>query len=76
MVGEGNRAVVAALRDPADWPFRTAVLVGPPRSGKSLLARWFAASGMGEAIDGADSWDETELFHRWNRAQEEGVRCR
>ena len=72
VVGEGNRAAVAALTDPSDWPFRTAVLVGPPRSGKSLLARWFAASGKGEAVDGADRWDETALFHRWNRAQEDG----
>ena len=62
VVGEGNRAAVAALTDPSDWPFRTAVLVGPPRSGKSLLARWFAASGKGEAVDGADRWDETALF--------------
>ena len=29
----------------------TAVLTGPSRSGKSLLARWFADSGKGEAID-------------------------
>ncbi|MCH2487162.1 MAG: DnaA/Hda family protein [Erythrobacter sp.] len=72
VVGEGNRAAVAALADSADWPFRTAVLVGPPRSGKSLLARWFAASTKGEAIDDADRWDETALFHRWNRAQEDG----
>jgi chromosomal replication initiation ATPase DnaA len=48
------------------------VLAGPPRSGKSLLARWFAAEGRGEAIDAADTLDETELFHRWNRAQEDG----
>ena len=46
--------------------------MGPPRSGKTLLARWFASSGHGEAIDGADRWDETALFHRWNRAQEDG----
>lgn len=71
-MGEGNRAAVAALADPSDWPFRTAVLVGPSRSGKSLLARWFMASGKGEAVDGADRWDETALFHRWNRAQEDG----
>ena len=72
VVGAGNRAAVAALGDPSDWTYRTAVLVGPPRSGKSTLARWFAADGKGEAIDGADRWDETELFHRWNRAQESG----
>ena len=72
VIGPANQAVAEALADPSTWPFRTAVLVGPPRSGKSLLARWFAGSGLGESIDGADSWDETQLFHRWNRAQEDG----
>ena len=72
VLGPANFHVADALRNPARWPFRTAVLVGPPRSGKSLFARWFAESGQGEAIDGADALDETELFHRWNRAQEDG----
>lgn len=72
VVGAGNAAAVEALGQPQDWPYRTAVLVGPPRSGKSLLARWFEASGAGDATDGANLWDETELFHRWNRAQESG----
>jgi hypothetical protein len=70
VVGKANRAVIEALRDPSRWPFRAAVLVGPPRSGKSLLAGWFAGSGAGEAFDDAHSSDETELFHAWNRAQE------
>ena len=72
VVGSANEAVIDALGRPETWPFRTAVLAGPPRSGKSLLARWFAAQGRGEAIDGADALDETALFHRWNRAQEDG----
>lgn len=72
VLGAANLHVAEALRDPARWPFRTAVLAGPSRSGKSLFARWFAESGQGEAIDGADALDETELFHRWNRAQEDG----
>ena len=72
VVGNANRAVIDALADPAAWPYGTAVLAGPPRSGKSLLARWAEAQGSLEAIDGADTADETELFHRWNRAQESG----
>jgi chromosomal replication initiation ATPase DnaA len=72
-VGDANAAVVEAFSHAADWPFRTAVLFGPPRSGKTLLAHWFEASGAGEAIDQAPAMDETELFHRWNRAQEAGT---
>lgn len=73
VVGAGNRAAVEALSVPQSWPFRTAILLGPPRSGKSLLARWFAQDGGGEAIDDAPLLDETALFHRWNRAQESGT---
>ena len=72
VVGNANRGVIDALADPSRWPFHTAILAGPPRSGKSLLGRWFAAQGRGEVLDGADQLDETDLFHRWNRAQENG----
>ena len=73
VAGNANAAIIDAFANPQAWPFRTAVLSGPPRSGKSLLARWFTESGRGEAIDDANSVDETELFHRWNRAQESGT---
>ena len=76
-IGNDNSAVLEALQVAQTWPFRTAVLSGPPRSGKSLIAALFAdtdpGDGGGEAIDDADLLDETELFHRWNRAQESGT---
>lgn len=72
VLGAANARVAAALAAPHNWPFGTAVLHGPPRSGKSLLARWFAGSGLGEAIDDAPLVPEAELFHRWNRAREAG----
>jgi hypothetical protein len=72
VIGLANAHVAEALAHPESWPFRTAVLTGPPRSGKSLLARWFAESGR-DVIDDAHTLDETELFHRWNRAQEQGT---
>jgi hypothetical protein len=73
VLGGANRHVAEALGAPENWPFRTAVLTGPARSGKSLFARWFESTGKGEAVDGADKLDETALFHRWNRAQESGA---
>ena len=73
VVGPANAHVAEALANPASWPFRTAVLTGPPRSGKSLFARWFESTGRGETLDDAQSLDETQVFHRWNRAQEQGT---
>lgn len=73
VVGAANAEVVDAFAHAAQWPFHAAVVAGPPRSGKSLLAAWFEASGQGEAIDDAHLLDETTLFHRWNRAQESGT---
>ncbi|MFY7835292.1 MAG: HdaA/DnaA family protein [Novosphingobium sp.] len=72
VMGHSLVPVIEALQAAERWPFRTAILAGPPRSGKSLLARWFAESGAGEVIDGADSLPEDEVFHRWNRAQASG----
>ena len=73
VLGNANAAVAEALLAPESWPYRTAVLTGPPRSGKSLLAGWFAANGRGEAVDDAQAMPEDALFHRWNRAQEDGT---
>ena len=72
VTGASLDPVLAALQASGDWPFHTALLVGPPRSGKSLLARCFAESGVGDALDDADQLAEHALFHRWNRAQAEG----
>lgn len=72
VVGNANIAAIESLRDPSKWPFGTAILAGESRSGKSLLGKWFAGKGMGTVIDGANAIDETDLFHRWNKAQETG----
>ena len=69
IVGASNQGAIDAFERAAEWPFRTAILAGPPRSGKSLLARWFAESALGESLDDADRLPEDEVFHRWNRAQ-------
>ena len=73
VVGSANAAVLEALATPGSWPFRTAILAGPPRSGRSLIARWFVENGLGEAIDDAQACAEDDLFQRWKRPQESGV---
>ncbi|NVD43629.1 ATPase [Altererythrobacter sp. HHU K3-1] len=71
IVGPANKTVIDALGAPDDWPFRTAVLTGPPRSGKSLLGRWFSVSHpSARVIDDAHEYPDTDLFHAWNRAQQ------
>jgi chromosomal replication initiation ATPase DnaA len=70
VIGPANAHVLEALSAATTWPFGTALLAGPPRSGKSLIARWFVDNQLGQAIDDAERADEADLFHRWNRAQE------
>ncbi len=44
--GPANQSAVDFLRSVADWPFPTACLIGPPRAGKTTLARvWAGAQG-------------------------------
>jgi len=74
IVGPANRAAIEALSHPDRWPYGTAVLFGPPRSGKSLLGRWVAGQGGAAVLDEAHRMDESAVFHRWNRAQEQGTR--
>lgn len=69
LVTESNRYAVQVLQQWRDWPVKTGLLVGPPGSGRSLLAEVFAAQSGGRVIDDADRGDERALFHAWNEAQ-------
>lgn len=76
VIGNGNAKVIEALRNPASWPFRVAVLTGPPRSGKSLLGIWAQGQSLKvpvTTIDNAEAVDERDLFHRWNAVQQGGA---
>lgn len=70
LVGASNADAVKTLDGWAAWPVRTGLLVGPRKSGRSLLARIFARKCGGVIMDGAQHAPETALFHAWNRAQE------
>jgi Bacterial dnaA protein len=72
IITDANAAAFAGLGNAASWPGRCAILVGPARSGKSLMARYFAGQG-GSVIDDADSAAAEVLFNAWNRAQESGA---
>ena len=71
VLGNANAQVIEALQATDSWPFRTAVLTGPARSGKSLIGQWAIAQGI-EVIDGADAMPEDAVFHRWNAVQQGG----
>lgn len=72
LLSGSNAAAAAHLRGWAGWPVPAALLTGPRKSGRTLLARLFVQSG-GRAIDDADRQNETQLFHAWNAAREDGV---
>ena len=69
LVSEANAQAVTHLERWRDWPLSVSVLTGPPRSGRSTLARHFARMSGGTIIDDAQGQDEHRLFHAWNAAQ-------
>ncbi|MCD2324889.1 chromosomal replication initiator DnaA [Sphingomonas sp. IC-56] len=71
LVSDSNVHAVQQLERWATWPVMAALLVGPRKSGRSLLARIFAAKSGGHIFDDADRAAETDVFHAWNQAQQE-----
>lgn len=69
LVTPSNQRAFAMLERWATWPVMTALLVGPRKSGRSLLARVFAGRSGGTIVDDADLRSESDLFHAWNAAQ-------
>jgi chromosomal replication initiation ATPase DnaA len=70
IVSDSNARAVQQLERWSTWPVMAVVLTGPRKSGRSLLARIFAAKSGGEIIDDAERQSESTIFHAWNRAQE------
>lgn len=71
LVSDSNMHAVQQLERWATWPVMAALLVGPRKSGRSLLARIFAAKSGGHIFDDADRASEIGVFHAWNQAQQE-----
>ncbi len=68
-----NREAAEHLEHWGRWPVRATVLVGPRKSGRSLLGRIFAANTGGSVIDDAEIQSEAAIFHAWNEAQNGGM---
>jgi len=71
IVTAANADTHEQLQDWSNWPHLTAILVGPEASGKSAMARWYEQASGGYCMDDADTHDDEEIFHLWNRATEE-----
>lgn len=72
IITDSNATAFAGLGSAANWAKRCAILIGPARSGKSLMARYFSGQG-GTVIDDAETTPAETLFNAWNRAQDLNV---
>lgn len=70
IVTPSNARAAHLLEHWGAWPVLAAVLTGPRKSGRSLLARIFAAKSGGIIVDDAERISEAQIFHAWNAAQE------
>lgn len=68
LIDDSNAQAARHIAAAAGWPEPASILVGPPKSGKSLMGRMFAGSGAGEVIDDITTVAEEDIFHAWNRA--------
>lgn len=71
LITNSNLRAAQTLEHWETWPVMAAVLTGPRKSGRSLLARIFAAKSQGSIIDDAENVPEAQIFHAWNQAQAE-----
>ena len=73
IITPANAHVIRHLEHWGSWPVRTSLVVGPRKSGRSLLGRIFCTRFHGKVLDDADHRPENQLFHAWNAAQESGI---
>jgi chromosomal replication initiation ATPase DnaA len=66
-----NADAVRHLDRIGTWPVWATLLVGPRKSGRSLLGRIFVRRTGGRLIDDADRADERAVFNAWNEAQDQ-----
>jgi chromosomal replication initiation ATPase DnaA len=71
LVTAANAEVHRHLQNWQDWAHNTLILTGPEASGKTTMAAAFEAESGGFCVDDAANYEDTEIFHLWNRANEE-----
>ncbi|MEW4466518.1 DnaA/Hda family protein [Parasphingorhabdus sp. JC815] len=59
------------LQNWQDWPNLTAILIGEPASGKTVMAQQFERDSGGYIVDDAMASHDDDLFHLWNHARQE-----
>ena len=72
IITQSNATAFAGLSSASGWAKRCAILTGPARSGKTLMARYFSGQN-GTVIDDAEASPAETLFNAWNRAQDTNV---
>lgn len=71
LVTAANADVHRHLQQWRDWPHNTLILTGPAASGKTAMAAAFVAESDGLCLDDASEHEDVEIFHLWNRANNE-----
>lgn len=72
LIHPANAEAIALLRDQPSWPSHCMLLVGPAKSGRTLIGQLFEAESGTSVLDDADQADEQRLFHLWNEARDGG----
>ena len=72
ILSDANRDAFEHFHRWSLWPVKATILTGPPRSGRTLLARSFIERVGGCLFDDAERREEEALFHAWNEAQDSG----
>lgn len=68
IVSAANALAVGHIENWRNWTIPVTILSGPPRSGRTTLARHFAHLSGGVVRDDVEGCDEQSLFHAWNIA--------
>lgn len=70
LIHGANAAAIDFLRKRDVWPSHCTVLVGPPKSGRTMIGRLFEREADAIVVDNADHADEERLFHLWNESRD------